>query len=91
MSTDTIKVIASINDITEADIKYAYLPQPDKWIRIRKEDDDTFYIDGMICGEHPDIVTEKKNRVKIWKTFNGAVRAIKGWNKQGGWGVSHWK
>lgn len=85
-----IKIVNSIDEITQHDVKYAHVSHPSKYISIDKDGDKEYCIHGMICGDQPTVVTENANRVKIWKSFNGAKRALKSYSKKGYWGTRHW-
>ncbi len=83
-------VINSIDEIIEADVRYAHFSKPDKYISIDKEFDGTFTIYGYICGDTPTAVTTSGNMCQVWKTFNGAKRALKLFAKKSYWGMAHW-
>jgi len=86
---EEIKVVNSIDEITDIRTKYAHISSPKKWIEIRKGSDGRFDIYGMICGSLPTWVANGV-MVKSWKTFNGVIRALKGFSKSGAWGMRHW-
>jgi len=86
-----IKIINSIDEITEFDVMYAHCDKPSRWIRIDKDGEKEFCVYGMISGDIPTVVgTSKHNEVKVWKTFNGVIRALKKYSKDGSWGMRHW-
>ncbi len=89
MST-IIVVITSIDEIKEADVRYAHTSKPNKYISIDKEPDGTFTVYGYISGDHPTAVTVSGNMCKEWITFEGAKRSLKQFAKNGQWGMSHW-
>jgi hypothetical protein len=46
----------------------------------------------MVSGDQStSITTSNWNQVKVWKTFNGVVRALKNYSNDSGWGMGHWK
>lgn len=85
-----IKIVNSVDEITQYNVKYAHASRPSKYISIDKDGDKEYCIFGMICGDQPTSVTESGNMVKVWKTFNGAKRALKKYSQNGYWGTKHW-
>ncbi len=91
MDTNEIKVIKSIDEITEHGIKYAHESRPRKWIQIDKDGEKEFCVYGLISGDQPTSVTTSNwNQVKVWKTFSGVVRTLKKYSQKGQWGMRHW-
>lgn len=85
-----IKIVNSVDEITQYNVKYAHASRPSKYISIDKDGDKEYCIHGMICGDQPTVVTENANRVKNWKSFNGALRALKTYSHDNRWGMGHW-
>ncbi len=91
MKNTGIKIIKSIDEITESDIKYAHVSKPSQWISIDKEGEKEFCVYGFVSGDQPtSITTSNWNEVKIWKTFNGVIRTLKKYSKDGSYGFRHW-
>ena len=87
---EEIIVINSIDEITEVGIRYAHSSKPLKWISIDK-DGNEYCLYGMISGDLPTFATGSNwNQVKFWKKFNGVIKAIKIFSKNGSWGLRHW-
>ncbi len=91
MEDNEIKIIKSIDEITEYDVMYAHESKPSRWIRIDKDSEKEFCIYGLISGDQPtSITTSNWNQVKVWKTINGAIRSLKKYSQDGRWGMRHW-
>lgn len=89
---DEIRIINSIEEITEFDVKYAHISKPHRWIRVDKDGEQEFCVYGMVSGDQSTAITTSNwNKVKIWKTFNGVMRALKNYIKIGSWGMKHWE
>lgn len=87
-----IKIVNSIAEITEVNLKYAHFNKPDKWIAIDDDNDGTFSIYGMVSGDMPTSVTGSNwNTVKFWKTFKGVKRYLTKCSENGSWGMRHWE
>ncbi len=87
-----IKVVNSIDEITEFDVKYAHVSKPRKWIQIDKDGEKEFCVYGLVSGDQStSITTSNWNEVKYWKTFSGVIRALKLYSKSGQWGMKHWQ
>lgn len=84
------ELISSIDEITQPNIQYAHISKPSKWIRIDLESDGTYMIFGMVCGDHPTVITNGSNMCRIWKTFKGAKNYLKICSNNGSWGMRHW-
>jgi hypothetical protein len=86
-----IKIVNSIEEIKEPNVKYAHISKPTKWIRIDEDGEKEFCVYGLVSGDNPTSITGSNwNMVKVWRTFNGTIRALNNYSKNGAWGMSHW-
>jgi hypothetical protein len=84
-----IKVISSLDEITEVDVYYAHTSRPHKYIKLDLDTDGTISIYGKICGDHPTFVSSGQY-VKSWKSVRTAIKALKIYANDGSWGMGHW-
>lgn len=86
-----IKIINSLDEITETGVRYAHVSRRGQWIQIDKDAEKEFCVYGMVSGNQPTtICASNVYRVKYWKTFNGVIRSLKKYSQDGGWGMRHW-
>lgn len=86
-----IIIVNSIDEITKCNVKYAHASRPNRWIQVDKDSETEYCVYGMVTGEFPQSVTTSNwQRVKVWKTFKGVIRALKLYSKDGSWGMRHW-
>lgn len=85
-----IKLISSLDEITEYNVRYAHVNYPSKWIEIELEPEGTFSVYGFVCGDQPTSITNGQY-VKEWKTFKGVLRYLKHCSVDGGWGMNKFK
>lgn len=70
------KLIESLDEVKEWDVRYAHVSSPSKWIMIELEPEGTFSVYGYISGDHPTYITRNINYVKEWKTFKGVINYL---------------
>ena len=87
---EEIKLINSLDEITEYDTRYAHVNYPNKWIEIELEPEGTFSVYGFVSGDQPTCITNGQY-VKEWKTFKGALSYLKKCSIDGGWGMSKFR
>ena len=85
-----IRLINSLDEITEYGVRYAHISHPIKYIEIELEPEGTFSVFGFVSGEEPTSITNG-NYVKEWKTFQGVLRYLKKCSENGGWGMKKFK
>lgn len=86
-----IKIVNSIEDIKEPNVKYAHISKPTKWIRIDEDGEKEFCVYGLVSGDMPTSITGSGwNSVKVWRTFNGVVRSLIKYSETSLWGMHHW-
>lgn len=85
-----VKLINSIDEITEYDVRYAHFNSPSKWIQIDLEPEGTFSVFGYISGDQPTSITTGQY-VKEWKTFKGVLNYLRKCSKDGRWGIGRFK
>lgn len=86
-----IIIIDTISQITKWNTKYAHSSKPSKWIMIKSDSDKEFCLYGLISGNFLTYATASKwNEVKVWRTFNGAIKALNLFAENGSWGMRHW-
>jgi hypothetical protein len=81
-----IKLINSIDEITEYDVRYAHVNYPNKWIEIELEPEGTFSVYGHVSGDQPTSITNGQY-VKEWKTFKGVLNYLRKCTLDDGWGM----
>jgi len=86
-----IKIVNSIEEITEVNVQYAHISKPSKWISIDDDNDGTFSVYGMVSGDMPTSITGSNcNMVKSWKTLKGVKNYLVKCSENGSWGMNHW-
>lgn len=83
-----IKLISSLDEIIEYDVKYAHVNSPNKYIQIDLEPEGTFSV--FVCGDQPTSITNGQY-IKEWKTFTGVLRYLKKCSEKGHWGMYRFK
>ena len=80
--------IQNVEDIKEYNVEYNTVSNgSNRYFKINK-DEEGFYIYGHVCGQmtHSVCIGEY---IKYWKTWNGVIRAIKRFAKDGSWGFQN--
>lgn len=85
-----IKLINSLDEITEYDVKYAHVNYPSQYITIDLEPEGTFSVFGFVSGDQPTCISSGQY-AKEWKTFAGVLRYLKKCSESGSWGMHRFK